>query len=270
MNHRLFLYVLLSVGTCMTYFFASKSHNQLRSFQENEKSLQIFLKEMCHSSEECIIITDLHDVLLTRIDGDFERFRKLNTKDRLIFLKKLSKFGLNYFFYLLGTSKKPALEKSIIQNCLNQEQFKNFIKLISPYVLNEKISHFYKLSFIKGVKIVVFSNIGVHSYQYFKDKYPHAFDHLHFVETNAEKNNYTLKPDCLSYEILCDSLRTINNGTMPKTILYLDDRSENLEAFTNYLNTAKIKECLFLPYLFTSLEDFEKHYSLALLKSATI
>jgi hypothetical protein len=81
------------------------------------------------------------------------------------------------------------------------------------------------------------------------------------VEINANKHNFTLKPDNFSFEILCASLRAMNKGKMPKTILYLDDRIENLEAFAGYLKNANIEECLYLPYLFTSTSEFEKNYS---------
>lgn len=224
---------------------------------QNKLSAQTFARYMAEKPADCLVVTDLHDVALTRIGGDYDRFTQLSFKQKIKFFTRIGGFGITHCFYLAGLSDRPSIEEWVLSSKASKKVKNQVLELISPFSFSKEMGQFYRDCKKNRVPVVVFSNIGDCSYAYLQAKNPEHFACFSSFHIAGRENYYMMKPQEPSYVSLFQHIRAQNAGRLPRIIFYLDDKKVNTDMFATMLKTQPDgKDVLYLPYCFTGAEQF--------------
>lgn len=244
--------LLVAALSCIAYVCSAQQ-------MTNTLVIKTFAAAMASHPADCIVVTDMHDVALTRIEGDGDRFWQLSIKEQLKFIRRVGGFGIKHGLYLLGLTDRPSIERYVLKSKAPAAVKEQLLAILSPYEFDGYMATFYRACRSVGTQVGVFSNIGEHSYQYLQQKFPQAFKHFSWQQINTKANGYPMKPQERSYKLLFDTIRSHNRGRLPRHILFLDDKEANLQAFAKALAQEKDgKAVTYLPYCFTCSEELKQ------------
>lgn len=223
-----------------------------KSSVENIEQLRQFAK---FDMRKSVIVTDLHDVALDRLSGDFSRAKEVIKDGRFgRFLCGLSIFGPRYIAHkLFGWPAHPSIEYYACNTQQSLDQQFSVVRLISPFVFNNTMHQFYKNC---GRLVFVCSNIGPFSYEFMRRGEPEKFKVFAACQCATQEDGYMQKDNPKFFELLVDKI-VAQLGYKPEAILMIDDSQKNLATGKAVIERCGIKTYC---YHFKSAQEFVDQY----------
>lgn len=175
--------------------------------------------------KETAFVFDLHGVVF-RFNPARALYDALNTKHKKkLFLAIINPFLIWDVLKLMHTS--AVVEEAIMAISHRHPDLKELIPLALK-MANEQLPIEPTIKLIEqikknGFKVFVFSNIGEHSAQILKDKYPQIFTLFDGVLVTTAKDNYLMKPSEQAF------IKFLNKfGFTKEQIIFIDDKQSNI------------------------------------------
>lgn len=202
-----------------------------------------------HPQSRVVVVTDLHDVALNRVPGDFTRFRALPWSVRLSFLKRIVPFGLRYLCYKCYLPvDKPHIERDVLAR-LTPEQQLMLLPLVSPFKFDEIMYSWYRRC---SCPVVAFSNVGIKSLNYLQQQFVKQMAVFKAIQCSGPDVQYRQKHQDQRYRDLVPFLEH-KLGYKPEAVFFIDDRKTCIELGKRVLARENIKT---FAYQFKTAAEF--------------